>query len=100
MATLPERFRPKMAGNLVCRVQFDFAGSDRPLWELAIERGECRVTEGQSAQPDATVRMEAADFIGINTGDVPAPDLFWSGKIQILGSVEVVVGLAPIFGWQ
>lgn len=100
MATLPDRFQPKMAGNLACRVQFNFAGSDRPFWQLVIERGECRVIEGQSIHPDATVRMEAADFIGINTGQVPAPDLFWSGKIQIVGNVDVVIGLAPIFGWQ
>lgn len=100
MATLPDRFRPKMAGNLACRVQFVFSETDEPLWQLAIAGGQCRVTEGEMAQPDATVQMRAADFVGINTGTLPAPDLFWSGQIQIAGSVDVVVGLAPIFGWQ
>jgi predicted lipid carrier protein YhbT len=50
--------------------------------------------------PDATVTMAASDFVGINTGEISAPDIFWSGRIHIQGDVEAVIGLAPVMNWQ
>jgi hypothetical protein len=43
--------------------------------------------------------MAAADFIGINSGAIPAPEIFWGGRIDIEGDVEAVIGLAPVMGW-
>jgi putative sterol carrier protein len=99
MLTLPARFQPKMAGNFRAVVQFDFSGGETSHWILTIGDGRCKVTEGQVEEPDATVSMAAADFIGINNGEIPAPELFWGGQIDIDGDVEAVIGLAPIMGW-
>ena len=99
MGSLPERFRPKMAGNMVAAIQFDFTSRDGGRWWLLIDEGECSVGQGDVANPDATVTMNAADFVGINDGSINAPDVFWSGRIDIDGSVDAVLALPPIMQW-
>jgi putative sterol carrier protein len=99
MLSLPGRFRPKLAGNFRATIQFNFSGEEASHWVLTIGDGRCTVAEGMVETPDATVVMAAADFIGINNGDIPAPEIFWGGRIDIEGDVEAVIGLAPVMGW-
>ena len=100
MLSLPGRFQPKIAGNLAATIQFNFAGTEDPFWVVSIADGRCTVAEGMVEEPDATVMMTAADFIGINSGEIPAPEVFWGGRIDIEGNVEAVIGLAPVLSWQ
>ena len=100
MEALPGRFRPKMAGLMSAVIQFDFAGDDGGLWFMRIGEGRCTVGEGVIDEADATVRMSAADFVGINDGSVSAPDVFWSGRIEIEGSVDAVLALPAVMGWR
>jgi len=99
MRNLPDRFQPLMAGNLQAVIQFNLTGEPDTYWVLSIGDGLCSVVEGVVESPQATVTMTAADFIGINSGDIPAPELFWGGNIEIVGDVDVVIGLAPIMDW-
>ena len=99
MESLPGRFRPQMAGNLAATIQFEFTGDDGGRWWLRIAQGQCTVGPGDIADPEATVRMSAADFAGINDGTINAPDVFWSGRIIIDGSVEAVLALPAVMGW-
>jgi len=99
MAALPDRFQPKMAGNLAATIQFDFTKDAGGRWWLRIDAGQCSVGPGDAVDPDATVTMSAAEFVGINDGTVRAPDVFWSGRIDIEGSVDVVLALPPIMQW-
>jgi putative sterol carrier protein len=99
MATLPDRFEPRMAGNLAATIQFDFTGEQGGRWWLRIVDGHCAVGPGDAPEPDASVTMSAADFVAINDGSIRAPDVFWSGRIDIEGSVDAVLALPPIMGW-
>ncbi len=99
MLDLPGRFQPKMAGNFRATIQFYFSGGESSHWVLTIGDGRCTVAEGVAEAADSVVSMAAADFIGINTGDIPASKLFWGGQIDVEGDVETVIGLAPIMGW-
>lgn len=81
-------------------IQFHFTGSDVTKWVLIIEGGKCILQLGQVEHPDATVTMTASDFVGINTGEISAPEIFWSGRIHIQGDVESVVALAPVMDWR
>jgi putative sterol carrier protein len=99
MKSLPGRFQPKLAGNFRATIQFNFSGEESSHWVLTIGGGRCTVAEGLVDEPDATVGMDAADFIGINSGDIPAPELLWGGRIDIEGDVEAVIGLAPVMDW-
>jgi putative sterol carrier protein len=100
MASLPGRFRPRMAGVMVTAIQFEFTGDNGGSWFMRIHEGKCEIGEGAVADTDATVRMSAADFVGINDGTVRAPDVFWSGRIDIEGSVDAVLALPPVMGWD
>ena len=66
MQSLPGRFRPKVAGNLQTTIQFRFKGEDGGEWFMSIAGGQCEVRRGKSTESDATIIMDAADFIGIN----------------------------------
>ena len=99
MLSLPGRFQPKMAGKMRATIQFSFSGGESGDWVLTIGDGRCMVAEGLVEHPDATVTMTAADFVGINSGDIPAPEVFWGGRIDIEGDVEAVIGLAPVMNW-
>ncbi len=100
MHSLPARFRPKLAGRMRAVIQFRLTGPDGGEWVLSIADGACTVRPGQAENPAACVTMAAAEFVAINTGEIGAPALFWSGRIEIEGDVEVVIGLAPVMGWQ
>jgi hypothetical protein len=100
MTSLPGRFRPEYAGKMACVIQFDFLPPKVGQWILKIVEGECLISRGEAANPDAKVIMEAGDFVGINTGTVSAPSLFWSGGIQVEGSLDAVIDLSPVMGWQ
>jgi putative sterol carrier protein len=99
MLKLPDRFNPKMAGNLSTVIQFNFTGDQDSYWVLSIGDGMCSVAEGMVEEPQATVTMTEEDFIGINSGEIPAPELFWGGNVEIEGDIDAVIGLAPIMDW-
>jgi hypothetical protein len=99
MEGLPGRFQARMAGNLATTIQFEFSGAESGRWWMRIAEGACTAGPGEVADPVATVRMSAADFVGINDGSIPAPDVFWSGRIDIEGSVEAVLALPAVMGW-
>ena len=99
MQSLPQRFRPKMAGNLRSTIQYRLSGEDGGEWYMTIADGACEVQRGAHQNPDATIIMRASDFVGINVGTVNAVDTFWGGLITIEGSVEAVFALPPIMGW-
>ncbi len=100
MQSLPGRFRPKMAGNLRTIIQFRLEGPDGGEWFVSIAEGRCVVSEGEVAEPDATIIMEAADFIGINEGTVNAVDTFWGGRITVEGNIDAVLALPPVMDWS
>jgi len=96
MTSLPIRFQPKMAGNLRTTIQFRLLGEDGGDWFLSIAEGQCTIDQGETAEPDAIIIMDAADFVGINEGTVNPIDTFWGGMITIEGSVDSVLALPPI----
>jgi putative sterol carrier protein len=100
MEALPERFRPRMAGNMEATIQFDLSGEGGGQWYLIIRAGTCSVARGQAESPDAKVIMAAADFVGINTGAVSAVEAFWSGRIRVEGELEAVLALPPVMDWR
>jgi putative sterol carrier protein len=100
MASLPNRFRPKVAGNLRTTIQFRLLGEDGGDWFMSIAEGACTVDQGETDHPDAVIIMDAADFVGINEGTVNPIDTFWGGLITIEGSVDSVLALPPILDWR
>lgn len=100
MNSLPERFRPKMAGNLRVTIQYRLIGEDGGEWFMTIDEGVCVVHRGVIPEPDATIIMQAADFVGINEGTVNPADTFWGGLITIEGSVDAVFALPPVMDWR
>ena len=89
-----------MAGNLRATIQFDLTGPDGGLWHMQIANGACTVTAGRIEDPDVTIIMTAADFVGINDGTVSAVSIFWSGRIELQGNPDPVFALPAIMDWK
>jgi putative sterol carrier protein len=100
MESLPDRFRPKYAGKLMTTVQFVLKGEDGGRWYISVSDGLCSVQEGEVANPEATIIMDASDMVGINLGTVSAVDTFWSGRITIEGNIDIVLALPPVMNWS
>lgn len=100
MESLPSRFQRKVAGNMRTTIQFHLTGDDGGHWLVSIAGGECTVREGEIDDAEATVTMDASDFVGINTGSVSAVDTFWSGRIAIEGNIDTVLALPPVMNWK
>jgi putative sterol carrier protein len=99
MQSLPDRFQAKMAGNMQTTIQFELTGEDGGQWVMTIAGGRCTVRPGQTEQADATIITEAAEFVGIQTGQIPAREAFWSGRVKVEGDLEAVIRLPPVMGW-
>lgn len=99
MQSLPDRFQAKMAGNMQTTIQFELIGEDGGQWVMTIAGGRCTVRPGQTEQADATIITEAAEFVGIQMGQIPAREAFWSGRVKVEGDLEAVIRLPPVMGW-
>lgn len=100
MASLPGRFRPEMAGNLQSTIQFNLTGQGGGQWTMVIAEGGCTVHRGPAEGPTAVVKMDAGEFVGINTGRISAVELFWSGRIEVEGEMDAVIALQAIMDWR
>jgi putative sterol carrier protein len=100
MAGLPDRFRPEMAGNLRSTIQLNLTGPEGGQWTMAIAEGRCTVISGPAERPAAVITMDAAEFAGINTGQVSAVEVFWSGRIAVEGEMDAVIALQAIMDWR
>ena len=79
---------------------FDLTGDEGGQWTMFIVAGACDVLPGPADEPTAVVTMEAGEFVGINTGEVSAVEVFWSGRIEVEGEIDAVIALQAIMDWR
>ena len=66
-SSLAERFNPEAAADWETRIQFDIAGEGGGKWTVVVENGTCTVNEGTIEDATATLKSDAATWVGINT---------------------------------
>jgi putative sterol carrier protein len=87
---MPEDFRPERAGRADVVVQFHITGSDGGDWYVTIKDRTCTVTEGIASGPNASMMMDAADYVRLATGELSSMKAFTSRKIKPSGDVALL----------
>jgi putative sterol carrier protein len=94
---MPRAFRPERAIGVRTVIQYVLSGEGGGSWYVSIQDGTCSVTEGVSPAAQATIRMDAADFVALATGRLERLDAFFSGKIQVSGDVFLLAAMQDWF---
>jgi putative sterol carrier protein len=87
---MPQTFRPERAGRASCTVQFHISGEGGGDWHVTIQDRKCTVTEGVSNAADATLNMDASDYVDLATGKLNSMKAFMSGKVKASGDVSLL----------
>ena len=87
---MPQTFRPERAGRANCVVQFHITGNDGGDWYVTIKDRKCTVTEGITSSANATLRMDARDYVDLATGRLGSMKAFTSGKVKASGDVSLL----------
>jgi putative sterol carrier protein len=87
---MPETFRPERAGRAKAVVQFHISGQDGGDWYVTIKDRSCTVTEGVTGSADATIRVDAADYLALSSGKLSSTKAFMSGKVKATGNVALL----------
>jgi putative sterol carrier protein len=85
-------------GDLSASYLFKLTGDDGGEWSISIEDGKGSVTDGAIEDPQCTVTMAAADFVGIVKGSANAQMLFMSGKLKVAGNMGLALKLQKVLG--
>lgn len=87
---MPHYFRPERAGRANAVIQFHISGEDGGDWYVTIKNKTCTVAEGVTASPNATVRMEAGDYVALATGKLGSMKAFTSGRVKATGDISIL----------
>jgi putative sterol carrier protein len=97
-AAMPGQFNAAKAADFSTTIQFDLAGDDGGQWYVGIDDGVATVTEGAHAEPVATIRMSAADFVDMMSGNLDPMNAFMMGKVRVEGDLNSVMKFQTLFG--
>jgi putative sterol carrier protein len=95
---MPGQFDAAKAGDYSTTIQFDLEGEDGGQWYVAVDDGAATVTEGLHEEPVATIRMTAADFVEMMTGNLDPMNAFMMGKVRVEGDLNSVMKFQTLFG--
>jgi putative sterol carrier protein len=77
--------------------QFNLSGEGGGQFIVTIKNGECTVTEGTAAAPDATVSATAADYMNIVIGTYPFGLAYINGRLKVAGNLRLVLRMGAYF---
>lgn len=84
---MPSVFNPDAAKGVDATFQFNISGEGGGGWYAEIKGGACKVEAGVHPSPTTTIKMDAADFVDMINGKLPAMQAFTSGKLKIGGDI-------------
>ena len=87
---MPETFRGERAGRANVVVQFEISGEGGGNWYVTIKDKTCTVTEGLTETADATVRVDADDYVALSTGKLGSMKAFTTGKVKASGDISLL----------
>lgn len=108
MPTPKELFEGKLAPGLEANAdraqeigavfQFNLTGDNAGQW--VVDMNEPSIYEGTDEDADTTITMDSEDFIQMVEGDLPGPQAFMQGKLQIEGDMSLALQLQELFDMQ
>jgi acyl dehydratase/putative sterol carrier protein len=84
---MPSIFNADAAKGVDATFQFNISGEGGGDWYAEVKGGACKVEAGVHPNPTTTIKMDAADFVDMINGKLPAMQAFTSGKLKIGGDI-------------
>ena len=84
---MPSVFDADAAQGVDVVFQFSISGEGGGDWYAEVKGGACKVEAGVHPSPTSTIKMDAADFVDMINGKLPAMQAFTSGKLKIGGDI-------------
>ncbi|GAB4443578.1 MAG: hypothetical protein Kow0031_25840 [Anaerolineae bacterium] len=94
---LPQALVPEAAAGLNATIQLALSGDGGGDWLLNLADGKLTVDPGTSPEPDLTLGMDAADFVGLLKGEADPMALFMGGKIAVKGDYSLALQFQQLF---
>lgn len=92
---MKSRFNPAAAGGMDAVFQYDITGNGS--WQVAINSGECEVTQGDAAEASVTLCMDHETFESVLNGETDGMQAFMTGSITATGDIMLATRLTDIF---
>ena len=87
---MPQTFRPQRAGRAQALIQFKLSGEGGGNWYVVIKDRTCTVTEGMTDAADATIEMDASDYVALATGKLGSLKAFMTGRVKATGDISLL----------
>ena len=87
---MPQDFRPERAGRAKAVVQFHISGDGGGDWYVTIKERTCTVVEGVTTGANATLRVDARDYVALATGKLGSMAAFTSRKVKPSGDIALI----------
>lgn len=87
---MPQTFRPQRAGRAQAVIQFKLSGEGGGNWYVVIKDRTCTVTEGVTGAADATIEMDASDYVALATGKLGSLKAFMTGRVKATGDISLL----------
>jgi putative sterol carrier protein len=84
---------PSKAGKGSAAYRFDLSGEDGGEFHIVLEDGKGEAGPGAPENPNTTISMAAADFVGMATGAMNPMLAFMSGKLKVRGDMALAMKL-------
>jgi putative sterol carrier protein len=97
-ARMESQFLPQNAGQTSAVIRWKVGPEGESVFEAAIEKGSCAVTEGRSeATPKVTLALSDTEFLNLVSGNVNPITLFFSRKLKVVGDLTLAARLTHCF---
>jgi putative sterol carrier protein len=95
--TLPARFVASAARGLNAIFQFELAGDGGGTYHVTVSDGAMVVAEGPAAEPSATLKMSAENYVKMANGELNGAMAFMKGQLKVTGNVVLAQKMQAIF---
>ena len=85
--------KPESLTGMNCVFQFMVGNFS---YNVLIKEGEAVVSEGAAASPNCTVTMNENDFIDLLTGKLNGQMAFFTGKLKVVGNINLALRLGSL----
>ena len=87
---------PERSRGVNATYQFVITGEAGGDWFLTAADGSAYVTKGSAPDPQVTVTMTADDYIGMATGRLSGQELFFAGRMRVVGDQFLAMRLGEM----
>lgn len=94
---LEERFVPDAAKKLDAVFQWNIRGGESLVYHVFLKHGTMRLVEGGHESADASISVDADDFLRIINGKTEGKRLFLTGKASVSGNIKLAMKFQSIF---